>query len=372
MERPRDHDPDESRTALARVRQDDLDADDKARAASAERNLALITEFAERHRAIVLGETEFKLEQIERQAEAYRQAGADSIAVEQWASAERLRISRDGIDGVKRALDQLVDYTTDTARQMEDLILGAFNSMTAGITDFFDYTKEGFLDLRGLVNKIATDIMRMLLDMAVQMAVGAAFKGMGGGLTPRADGGPVRPGQTYLVGEKGPEILMMRSGGGDVIPLRDLPGRADGGPVRPGQTYIVGEKGPEILAMSSGGGTVLPLGSSFAGRSLPGRASGGSVLQREAYVVGEDGPEILQMGVRAGNVVPNGAMGGGDPEVKGLLRAMVAAVKEQKGARIVNVSDPAIVEDYLTSSAGERVVLNVLKRNRGAVQQAVS
>lgn len=37
-------------------------------------------------------------------------------------------------------------------------------------------------------------------------------------------------------------------------------GRADGGPVMPGQTYIVGERGPERLVMGKQGGTVIPNG----------------------------------------------------------------------------------------------------------------
>lgn len=42
------------------------------------------------------------------------------------------------------------------------------------------------------------------------------------------------------------------------------------------------------------------------------------------------------------------------------------------GVRIVNVLDPALVSDYLTSSAGERVVLNVLSRNAGAVREIIA
>ena len=36
------------------------------------------------------------------------------------------------------------------------------------------------------------------------------------GAAPRASGGPVLPGQTYLVGEKGPELLTLGSNGGFV------------------------------------------------------------------------------------------------------------------------------------------------------------
>lgn len=37
-----------------------------------------------------------------------------------------------------------------------------------------------------------------------------------------------------------------------------LPGRANGGPVSPFGTYVVGERGPEILQMGNQGGTVIP------------------------------------------------------------------------------------------------------------------
>lgn len=40
---------------------------------------------------------------------------------------------------------------------------------------------------------------------------------------PRAFGGPVQPGSTYLVGERGPEVLVMGSGSGTVIPNGGTP-----------------------------------------------------------------------------------------------------------------------------------------------------
>ena len=42
------------------------------------------------------------------------------------------------------------------------------------------------------------------------------------------------------------------------------------------------------------------------------------------------------------------------------------------GVRIVNVVDPALVQDYLNSAAGEEVILNVLSRRRSDVQTIVS
>lgn len=42
------------------------------------------------------------------------------------------------------------------------------------------------------------------------------------------------------------------------------------------------------------------------------------------------------------------------------------------GVRIVNVLDPKLAQDYLESSAGERVILNTIQRNGGAVKQMIS
>lgn len=55
-------------------------------------------------------------------------------------------------------------------------------------------------------------------------------------------------------------------------------------------------------------------------------------------------------------------------------RAEVAAMRSGAGGgtRIINVIDPNLVQDYLTSPAGERTILNVIERNRGAVRQKLA
>ena len=79
------------------------------------------------------------------------------------------------------------------------------------------------------------------------------------------------------------------------------------------------------------------------------RADGGPVSPGKAYLVGERGPELF-MPNTAGQIQPNGAGG---------------------NVRIVNVIDPNLVGDYMTGSGGDKVVLNVLERNRSAIQQLV-
>jgi len=43
-----------------------------------------------------------------------------------------------------------------------------------------------------------------------------------------------------------------------------------------------------------------------------------------------------------------------------------------QAVRIVNVIDPSMMQDYIASAAGERVILNVLERNAGAIRQVLA
>ena len=42
------------------------------------------------------------------------------------------------------------------------------------------------------------------------------------------------------------------------------------------------------------------------------------------------------------------------------------------GTRIINVIDPALVKDYMSSSSGEKVVMNIIQRNAGQVKQVLT
>lgn len=56
-------------------------------------------------------------------------------------------------------------------------------------------------------------------------------------------------------------------------------------------------------------------------------------------------------------------------------RSEVAAMRSGGsggGTRVINVIDPNLVQDYMTSAAGQRVILNVIERNSGAVRQKLA
>jgi SLT domain-containing protein len=194
----------------------------------------------------------------------------------------------------------------------------------------------------------------------------------GSAVAARALGGQVRGGQSYLVGERGPELLHMGTSG-RVTPNQNLAAsiaalsgsavaaRALGGQVRGGQSYLVGERGPELLHMGTSGrvtpnqnlglglnasamsvmaglsafastaaipivgpvaapaaaaaavAVTAPMAASIAalsGSAVAARALGGQVRGGQSYLVGERGPELLHMGT-SGRVTPNQNLGGG-------------------------------------------------------------
>ena len=98
--------------------------------------------------------------------------------------------------------------------------------------------------------------------------------------------------------------------------------------------------------------------SSASGASFGGtRADGGSVNEGRSYLVGERGPEMFTP-TAGGTIIPNDALQGGQQPAANI--------------RIVNAFDNAVIGDYMGGSDGERLVMNAVRRNQGAIRQLVS
>jgi hypothetical protein len=107
----------------------------------------------------------------------------------------------------------------------------------------------------------------------------------------------------------------------------------------------------------SGGGSGGFLGSLF------GFANGTNFAPGGLSIVGERGPELVNL--------PRGSQVIDAQRTKGMLdRAgrQDATAAAQVMTKIVNVLDPAIVGDYLSTAPGERLILNVVQRNQGALR----
>lgn len=82
-----------------------------------------------------------------------------------------------------------------------------------------------------------------------------------------------------------------------------------------------------------------------------GRAMGGNVDGGKSYMVGERGPELF-MPQGSGTVVPNNQI----------------SQAPQVNIRNVNAFDTAVIGDYMGSGSGERVIMNVVRRNQRAIK----
>ena len=163
-----------------------------------------------------------------RREEIVRQAVADHIIAEERGAAI--------IAGIHEKLNRDIQ---DRAKEMKDQFTAFAEEAARGIQDALADTLFGWM--QGEFGNIAQDFKKLLDRMVAQALaakIGAALFGEGfgagggaelGGLFgkifggKRAVGGPVSPGRAYLVGEKGPE-LMVPSGSGRIIPNGQMSG----------------------------------------------------------------------------------------------------------------------------------------------------
>jgi len=98
------------------------------------------------------------------------------------------------------------------AALIEDAFAGAARAIER---DLVRAARAGELSLKGLSRAILNDLKRVAIDSfirrPVEQLLQSAFSGAFGGA--RASGGAVLPGQSYLVGERGPELFTPSAAG---------------------------------------------------------------------------------------------------------------------------------------------------------------
>lgn len=93
------------------------------------------------------------------------------------------------------------------------------------------------------------------------------------------------------------------------------------------------------------------LGGFFSSIFGGGKASGGDVIAGREYLVGERGPEMFTPRTN-GTITPNNQLANNQPA--------------NVNVKNINVLDPSLVGSYLNTDAGERVIMNIMQRNRKA------
>ncbi|MDQ0035933.1 lambda family phage tail tape measure protein [Variovorax boronicumulans] len=147
--------------------------------------------------------------------------------------------------GASEAARNYFDESQNVFKQTEEAVGSAFKGMEDALVNF---VKTGKLDFKSLVDSIIGDIARIVIKQQItgplagllSQALGggggysatdqAGLDGLFAGLLSgtRAAGGPVGGGQTYLVGERGPELFTPNTTG-KIIPNHELASGAGGG-----------------------------------------------------------------------------------------------------------------------------------------------
>jgi TP901 family phage tail tape measure protein len=170
-------------------------------------------------------------------------------------------------------LDELITGGADTIKQTKDIVNGAVTAADRvgleaadsfygaglasakateeGFAKRFGKGGPGFNKLNRLMDHVASSLTRTATITVRTVYEAAGIDGK------RAMGGPVTANKAYLVGERGPEVLVMGGQSGSIIPNHDLSrsmtGRTGGGSVGGGSSVInltvnagMGTQGAEV------------------------------------------------------------------------------------------------------------------------------
>lgn len=133
----------------------------------------------------------------------------------------------DALEDYRRQVDMTAEHTQTRTEQLLESIKNATDGYAKEITDiFFDTTKsigDMFADLLNQISRMI--VQQAIVEPILSSITGAIFgsfgssSGSGGGLFRgfRAGGGPVSPGGSYIVGERGAELFIPKSAG-DIVP----------------------------------------------------------------------------------------------------------------------------------------------------------
>ena len=130
-----------------------------------------------------------------------------------------------GIAGNIQALKAQIS----AAEQMRQIYGDIGMTIKSGVVDAIQGAVDGTKSLGQVANDVLKSIANKVLDVAINFALFGAMSGTGtgggllGGLFKRANGGPVSPGTSYMVGERGPELFTPKHGG-NIVPNNALGG----------------------------------------------------------------------------------------------------------------------------------------------------
>ena len=144
----------------------------------------------------------------------------DTVIQENAELEKTNKLKQEAIDKDKKLKEQ--------AEKLKEKYMEIGKSVEDGIVSNLTDAVMGTKTLGEAAISVLNNLKRKLIEVAIQQAVSGIGGKIGGFLgkilTGKANGGPVSAGGSYIVGEKGPEILQMGSRGGNIIPNNAIGG----------------------------------------------------------------------------------------------------------------------------------------------------
>lgn len=143
----------------------------------------------------------------------------------------------------KQITAAFADFNAEVKKSNQSLIKDLVGTGLNGVSQAFtDMVVKGKADWQGLIQSMETMLLQSAIKNILNSLLGKlgdAFGGgdEGGGLFGglfgggHADGGDVTPGKTYLVGERGPELLKVGAAGSSIIPNGQFGAGGGGGSI---------------------------------------------------------------------------------------------------------------------------------------------
>lgn len=170
-------------------------------------------------------------------------AAKDEAQMRLRALDEHYDAQRQGvIESTRNPLETWAASVPQTVAQITEALQGIEANALDGISDAISDIITGSRSMADAFADAARSIIADLIQMTVKMLIFRAISGLlgGGGVSAGTDASSF-------------ESFLQTSGGGGF----NIPHRAAGGPVLPGRTYMVGERGPELVRFG-GSGQVIP------------------------------------------------------------------------------------------------------------------
>jgi hypothetical protein len=354
-----------SQEELVRVLAQEEESIRKAVQARREAGMATeaLAEFEKALRDSMKETTDKSGEELQRRIDQSTQAIQQMIATLDPAAAAALALARD-IETLNEALElgvvsaeehiAIIGALTEKYREAQDPVakfyaelvklqdpelfkLDALQAAQKSLADFlFDPFEDG---VRGMVKSFVDALRRMLAEAIAANLMQRVMGQMGMG----PQSGP----QAGAAALNSAGILLQGSGralSGSALALNQAAAALAAGGQGANLTALAGIGAPSPNAAGSNFLSSL-LGPLFGGFF----DAGGYLPPGKVGIAGERGPELI-----AGPASITGR--------RETAQAMAPA-RPQVNQKIINVLDPSIVSDYLSSGEGEEIVLNVLKRN---------